>query len=176
MFGLDATELARAQFALNISFHILFPAITIGLGWVLLFFKLRFRATKVGADTTVALGRRILGKPQQAADPTQPVVLGPQEHGINPELVSNNAIRVTQTLQQAGFKAFLVGGAVWLVMLLWPGVSVTVREPLKPFRIGAPGKEPSKGAAPQDGEGGAYKVKPEEAATGFTLKPASVIV
>lgn len=56
--------------------------------------------------------RRILGKPRQAADPTQPVVLGPQEHGINPELVSNNAIRVTQTLQQAGFKAFLVGGAV----------------------------------------------------------------
>ena len=27
-------------------------------------------------------------------------------------------------------RAFLVGGAVWLVMLLWPGVSVTVREPL----------------------------------------------
>jgi poly(A) polymerase len=56
--------------------------------------------------------RRILGKPQQAADPTQPVVFGPQDHDINPELVSNNAIRVTQTLQQAGFKAFLVGGAV----------------------------------------------------------------
>src|SRR6478672_9573659 len=56
--------------------------------------------------------RRILGKPQQAADPTQPVVLGPQEHGIDPQLVSNNAIRVTQTLQEAGFKAFLVGGAV----------------------------------------------------------------
>ena len=27
-------------------------------------------------------------------------------------------------------RAFLVGGAVWLAMLLWPGVSVTVREPL----------------------------------------------
>ncbi len=27
-------------------------------------------------------------------------------------------------------RAFLVGCAVWLVMLLWPGVSVTVREPL----------------------------------------------
>ena len=27
-------------------------------------------------------------------------------------------------------RAFLVGFAVWLVMLLWPGVSVTVREPL----------------------------------------------
>ena len=56
--------------------------------------------------------RRILGKPEEAADPTQPVILGPQEHGINPALVSNNAIRVTQSLQEAGFKAFLVGGAV----------------------------------------------------------------
>nr|WP_314627984.1 polynucleotide adenylyltransferase PcnB [uncultured Noviherbaspirillum sp.] len=56
--------------------------------------------------------RRILGKPDEAADPTQPVILGPQEHGINPALVSNNAIRVTQSLQEAGFKAFLVGGAV----------------------------------------------------------------
>ncbi|WP_405051877.1 ABC transporter permease [Sphingomonas sp.] len=27
-------------------------------------------------------------------------------------------------------RAFLVGAAVWLVMLLWPGVSVTIREPL----------------------------------------------
>ncbi|HEY0164935.1 MAG TPA: ABC transporter permease [Sphingomicrobium sp.] len=27
-------------------------------------------------------------------------------------------------------RAFLVGCAVWMVMLLWPGVSVTVREPL----------------------------------------------
>jgi poly(A) polymerase len=56
--------------------------------------------------------RRILGKAQEAADPTQPAVYGPQEHGINPALVSNNAVRVTQTLQEAGFKAFLVGGAV----------------------------------------------------------------
>jgi poly(A) polymerase len=56
--------------------------------------------------------RRILGKPDETADPTQPAVYGPQEHGINPALVSNNAIRVTQSLQEAGFKAFLVGGAV----------------------------------------------------------------
>jgi cytochrome d ubiquinol oxidase subunit I len=42
---MDATLLARIQFAANISFHILFPAITIALGWVLLFFKLRFNAT-----------------------------------------------------------------------------------------------------------------------------------
>jgi len=55
--------------------------------------------------------RRILGKPQPENN-NEPAVLGPQEHGINPQLVSNNAIRVTQTLQEAGFKAFLVGGAV----------------------------------------------------------------
>ncbi|MBW8720906.1 MAG: cytochrome ubiquinol oxidase subunit I, partial [Polaromonas sp.] len=33
--------LARIQFAANITFHILFPAISIALGWVLLYFKLR---------------------------------------------------------------------------------------------------------------------------------------
>ncbi|MDM3869767.1 cytochrome ubiquinol oxidase subunit I [Porticoccus sp. W117] len=45
----EATEgvlmLARIQFAANISFHILFPTITIALCWILLFFKLRYRAT-----------------------------------------------------------------------------------------------------------------------------------
>ena len=41
----DAVMLARLQFAANISFHILFPTISIALGWLLLFFKLRFRAT-----------------------------------------------------------------------------------------------------------------------------------
>ncbi|MBM1174252.1 cytochrome ubiquinol oxidase subunit I [Microvirga arabica] len=41
----DPLLLARIQFAANISFHILFPTITIALGWVLLFFKLRFNRT-----------------------------------------------------------------------------------------------------------------------------------
>ena len=40
-----ALTLARMQFATNISFHILFPTITIALCWILLFFKLRFRKT-----------------------------------------------------------------------------------------------------------------------------------
>ncbi|MEG7473012.1 cytochrome ubiquinol oxidase subunit I, partial [Serratia marcescens] len=31
MLGLDALELARIQFALPVYFHIIFPAITIGL-------------------------------------------------------------------------------------------------------------------------------------------------
>ncbi|MGQ3355382.1 MAG: cytochrome ubiquinol oxidase subunit I [Phreatobacter sp.] len=43
---MDPTVLARIQFAANISFHILFPTITIALGWALVFFKLRYRATK----------------------------------------------------------------------------------------------------------------------------------
>jgi cytochrome bd ubiquinol oxidase subunit I len=43
---MDALDLARIQFAANISFHILFPTITIALGWFLLFFKLRFLKTK----------------------------------------------------------------------------------------------------------------------------------
>lgn len=42
---MDALALARIQFAANISFHILFPTITIALGWFLLFFKLRFLKT-----------------------------------------------------------------------------------------------------------------------------------
>ncbi len=42
---LDALALARAQFAANISFHILFPSINIALAWVLLFFKLRYLRT-----------------------------------------------------------------------------------------------------------------------------------
>jgi cytochrome bd ubiquinol oxidase subunit I len=43
---MDAVFLARIQFAANITFHILFPSISIALGWVLLFFRLRhLRAT-----------------------------------------------------------------------------------------------------------------------------------
>jgi cytochrome d ubiquinol oxidase subunit I len=41
MLELDATQLARIQFALNISFHIIFPAVTIGLAWLLLYFRVR---------------------------------------------------------------------------------------------------------------------------------------
>ena len=42
---IDPLVLARIQFATNISFHILFPAISIGLGWLLLFFRVRFTQT-----------------------------------------------------------------------------------------------------------------------------------
>lgn len=39
---LDPFVLSRLQFAANISFHILFPSVTIGLCWILLYFRLRF--------------------------------------------------------------------------------------------------------------------------------------
>ena len=41
----DPLLLSRIQFALNISFHILFPTITIGLCWILLFFRTRYTLT-----------------------------------------------------------------------------------------------------------------------------------
>jgi cytochrome bd-type quinol oxidase subunit 1 len=42
---LDPFVLSRIQFAANITFHILFPTITIGLGWFLLFFRVRYTQT-----------------------------------------------------------------------------------------------------------------------------------
>jgi cytochrome d ubiquinol oxidase subunit I len=45
MEALDTLILSRIQFAANISFHILFPTITIALGWVLFFFRVRFAQT-----------------------------------------------------------------------------------------------------------------------------------
>nr|WP_315482475.1 polynucleotide adenylyltransferase PcnB [uncultured Undibacterium sp.] len=56
-------------------------------------------------DDTIVQGKA-------SAKKNKPKALSAKEHGIDPELVSNNAIRVTQTLQDNGFKAFIVGGAV----------------------------------------------------------------
>ena len=72
--------------------------------------------------------RRILG----GADPgaaVRPKTFGPQEHGIDPDDVSPNAVRVTQALQTAGYKAFIVGGAVRDLVLglgssVLPGVAM----------------------------------------------------
>ncbi|MDY7540437.1 polynucleotide adenylyltransferase PcnB [Undibacterium sp. 5I1] len=59
--------------------------------------------------------RKILGvksPAEAAAAKRKPTVLNAKEHGIDPQLLSSNAIRVTSTLQENGFKAFVVGGAV----------------------------------------------------------------
>ena len=42
----DALFLARVQFGLNIAFHILFPTITIGLAWLIAWFRLRYEQTR----------------------------------------------------------------------------------------------------------------------------------
>jgi cytochrome d ubiquinol oxidase subunit I len=55
MEALDTLILSRIQFAANISFHILFPTITIALGWVLFFFRVRFAQT--GDDKWMAAYR-----------------------------------------------------------------------------------------------------------------------
>ena len=56
--------------------------------------------------------RRMLGVKDKARDTSAPVTLGQAEHKIDATLLSPNAVRVTNTLQEAGFKAFIVGGAV----------------------------------------------------------------
>jgi len=53
---MDALILARMQFAANITFHILFPTISIGMGWLLLFFRLRWLKTRNGPDKAAAQG------------------------------------------------------------------------------------------------------------------------
>ena len=42
----EALFLARVQFGLNIGFHILFPTITIGLAWIVAFFRIRYEMTR----------------------------------------------------------------------------------------------------------------------------------
>src|SRR6476661_4237331 len=42
----EALLLARAQFGLNIGFHILFPTLTIALAWFLLAFRLAYQRTR----------------------------------------------------------------------------------------------------------------------------------
>ncbi|KQW38273.1 cytochrome ubiquinol oxidase subunit I [Rhizobacter sp. Root404] len=53
---MDALILARMQFAANITFHILFPTISIGLGWLLLFFRVRWLKARHGPDPAQAQG------------------------------------------------------------------------------------------------------------------------
>ena len=52
---MDTLMLSRLQFAANMSFHILFPTITIAMCWLLLFFRIRVMATQhAGQDTATS--------------------------------------------------------------------------------------------------------------------------
>jgi cytochrome bd ubiquinol oxidase subunit I len=46
MENADVLLLARAQFGLNIGFHILFPSLTIALGWILFYFRVRYERSR----------------------------------------------------------------------------------------------------------------------------------
>jgi len=52
--------------------------------------------------------RRLI-RPRRAADPA---IIPLKKHGIAPEHINSCALTVCETLQRAGFKAFVVGGAV----------------------------------------------------------------
>ena len=62
---------------------------------------------------------RLLGKSSSPAEPVlkatplgQRVEIGAAQHGIDPDLLDDHAVRVVSTLQGAGFEAYVVGGAV----------------------------------------------------------------
>jgi poly(A) polymerase len=72
-------------------------------------------SASAASGTGAARPRRKGSQPAASAgapSPDAPVILSSDIHGIDPELISRNAVRVTETLQQAGFRAFIVGGAV----------------------------------------------------------------
>ena len=53
---MDALTLARMQFAANMSFHILFPTISIALGWLLLFLRWRWLKAQRSGDRSLSEG------------------------------------------------------------------------------------------------------------------------
>jgi len=59
---------------------------------------------------------RLLGKPgpkqRRTGRAHTPRIVNVDEHRIDPTLLSRNAVKVTSTLQQAGYQAYIVGGAV----------------------------------------------------------------
>ena len=58
--------------------------------------------------------QRVFGKEKKSSDPktSKPRVLKVKEHGIKRDMISACALRTTTQLQQAGYQAFVVGGAV----------------------------------------------------------------
>ncbi|WAC75441.1 polynucleotide adenylyltransferase PcnB [Roseateles sp. SL47] len=62
------------------------------------------------------LFNKLLGKPEGAASKATPlgrrVEIGAEEHRIDPELLDERGVKVVQGLTDAGFEAYIVGGAV----------------------------------------------------------------
>ena len=58
------------------------------------------------------LRRDPMVKRSQTHDSSAPKRIQKKSHRIDPHLLSKNAVKVTHTLQEAGYEAFIVGGAV----------------------------------------------------------------
>ena len=57
--------------------------------------------------------RKLLRRVFKRGEPSHPAeIVGAKDHGIRPEQVSSGARRTCDTLQQGGYKAYVVGGAV----------------------------------------------------------------
>ncbi|CAG9176243.1 Poly(A) polymerase I [Cupriavidus laharis] len=76
----------------------------------------RAGASWICSDVIKKLINRLLGKPgpkqRRIGRAHTPRIVTVEEHRIDPALLSRNAVKVTSTLQQAGYQAFVVGGAV----------------------------------------------------------------
>jgi poly(A) polymerase len=68
-------------------------------------------------------------------DPNVPVILSSDIHGIDPSLISKNAVRVTEGLQNAGHRAFIVGGAVRDLLLGIPPKDFDVATDATPDQV-----------------------------------------
>ena len=55
---------------------------------------------------------RLLGKPARKTTLGKRVEVPKAEHGIDPALVDERAVRVVNTLADGGYEAYIVGGAV----------------------------------------------------------------
>lgn len=58
------------------------------------------------------LFRRVFGRAASAVSPSEPAYLPLEQHGITADAISPAARKTCQVLQEAGFQAFVVGGAV----------------------------------------------------------------
>ena len=76
------------------------------------------------------LRRDPMAKHTQANHTGAPKRIPKKTHRIDPHLLSKNAVKVTDTLQQAGYEAFIVGGAVRdLVLGIGPKISMWQQMP-----------------------------------------------
>ena len=75
--------------------------------------RLLGKGTAEGAPAKTAAAAVAVAAPPPPRIPTGKRVEVPvSEHGINPDLVDERAVKVVRTLQQAGHEAYVVGGAV----------------------------------------------------------------